>query len=320
MSIVNSKLKPLSVFVAKAFPAAALLMTVGYTSTANANLVIASPTNEAAVTVTTTGNLSLNGPDGEYVSYTNVHGLFAKGGVMVEGATADVTGQVKNIYTFDGNGLQATQGGTITLNSNLMIDSGSDVTISLVNYLPAISNVTVSATPGNGAGIYVDGVGSAVTQSATTTINTHGASSTGIISKSGGAVSLNGLTKINSAGTGISATDAGSKINLAGGAEITSAQSAVYAKDGSEIAIGNSSQRSKLTTTSASDLILLEGAGNTGKLSFINSELSIASGNAVKATGGEWSSTFADSKITGDMNTEGSAKLDTTMNGFRIYR
>ncbi|WP_219993957.1 autotransporter family protein [Limnobaculum xujianqingii] len=232
------------------------------------------------------------------------------------GTLTDTLSVLQAVYSDERHGISAEAGSTVRFDNNNV--TNLLITTGVITATDGTSITGETPSTGNGIGVISKGTGSSVTLNRNVTIVTNGTQSSGISVDAGGLVDIKGLTKITSAGTGISATSdpsALSKVNLAGGAEISSTQSAIYAKDGSEISIGNSSQLSTLTTTSASDLIALEGTGTTGKLSFINSDLSIANGNAVKATGGEWTSTFTDSKITGDMNVDSGAKLDTTMTG-----
>ncbi|MBK5142117.1 hypothetical protein I2494_00030 [Budviciaceae bacterium BWR-B9] len=294
MLIVNAKLKPLSVFVA-------LAGTVMYSNVSVADVNTTSTQANGSVL-----DLSAN-PD------TTIYAVNSSGAYVLRaysgGTLVDDQNVLKEIYSDSRNGLSAEVGSKVVFDGNI---SDINITTGVFSTVSA-DGTSVTATPSSGAGIGVisKGAGSSVTLNRNITVTTHSALSSGVGGEAGGEVLIKGLTKINSAGTGISATG-DSKVTLSGGAEITSAKEAIYANEGSEVAIGNSTIRSKLTT-SASDLIVLDGPDTDGTLSFINSELSIASGNAVKVTGGDWSSTFTDSNITGDMNTDSGATLNTVM-------
>ncbi|WP_168189619.1 pertactin-like passenger domain-containing protein [Limnobaculum zhutongyuii] len=244
----------------------------------------------------------------------NIYAVNSSGAYVLRaysgGTLVDDQNVLKEIYSDSRNGLSAEAGSKVVFDGTI-----SDITIT-TGVISTVStdgtSVTTTPSSGNGIGVLSKGAGSSVTLNRNITVITNGALSSGVDAEAGGDVLIKGSTKINSAGTGVAVTG-DSKVNLSGGADITSTKEAVYANEGSEVAIGNSSTRSTLTTTSASNLILLEGPATDGALSFINSELSIATGNAVKVTGGDWVSTFVDTNITGDMNVDSGAKLDTAM-------
>ncbi|AWH87163.1 autotransporter family protein [Limnobaculum parvum] len=272
MSIVNSKLKPLSVFISRTLPVVALVAATGYSSFSEAGTKIGKGVNSAVETISSDMDLTSVGgsTDSEFGAIGTGHGLYAHDGYSI---TESTPSSVALITANEGNGINVTSGGKVTFNSAAKIVTGYNL-------------ATDEVTTGDGTAIFVSDANSFIGLDNDINININGPTGSGIVAVNDGTVSILGASNIAANGVALKADSAGA-INLAASAQITSVNApAIQASNGSRMFIGHNAVLSNISTA-ATDLIELDGTGTGGELSFTYAKLSAAD-TGVNAKDGGW--------------------------------
>lgn len=216
MSIINMKLKPLPVMIAKVIPALTLVTVLSH-STAMAGIVNNSPVINASVDIDLDMYSGLIGSPVTFI-FTQDNAITARNGLNVfEGTENTVAG----IYTDTGYGLYANTGGGITIESNIVIGTG----VSTTDDGSTVISVSPSGSIGN-ASIFADGLNSSVILKKGATISSYGTSGIGIKAMNGGSIDLMGVSNILSDGISIQAGNS-SSITLSNNNSITSTTNSV---------------------------------------------------------------------------------------------